>query len=145
MLCDSVTCSVEVSLMILLSQPILSQSKTKEAWFRRSCRLSVRRSGSSSASSSSRGCMHSPFFWRRNPTKTLVFLLPWISPWFFVGFSAFSPTLCTVVSKKTKLSCFGGFFSLVFKIQATAWFSLSCLHDETRTKEKYTFKKYYQS
>jgi hypothetical protein len=30
--------------------------------------------------------MHSPYFWRRNPTKTLGFLLPWISPWFFVGF-----------------------------------------------------------
>jgi hypothetical protein len=30
--------------------------------------------------------MHSPLFWRRNPTKTLGFLLPWISPWFFVGF-----------------------------------------------------------
>jgi uncharacterized phage infection (PIP) family protein YhgE len=29
----------------------------------------------------------------------------------FCWFSAFSPTLCTVVSKKTKLSCFGGFFS----------------------------------
>jgi hypothetical protein len=27
----------------------------------------------------------------------------------FRWFSAFSPTLCTVVSKKTKLSCFGGF------------------------------------
>ncbi len=25
-------------------------------------------------------------FWRRNPTKTLGFLLPWISPWFFVDF-----------------------------------------------------------
>ncbi len=52
----------------------------------------------------------------------------------FRWFSAVSPTLCTVVSKKTKLSCFGGFFSLVFKIQATAWFSWSCLHAETRTK-----------
>jgi hypothetical protein len=30
--------------------------------------------------------MHSPFIWRRNPTKTLDFLLPWISPWFFIGF-----------------------------------------------------------
>jgi hypothetical protein len=30
--------------------------------------------------------MHSPFFWRRNPTKTLGFLIPWFSPWFFVGF-----------------------------------------------------------
>ena len=52
----------------------------------------------------------------------------------FRWFSAFSPTQCTVVSKKTKLSCLGGFFSLVFKIQATAWFSWSCLHNETRTK-----------
>jgi hypothetical protein len=24
--------------------------------------------------------------WRRNPTKTLGFLLPWFFPWFFVGF-----------------------------------------------------------
>ncbi len=30
--------------------------------------------------------MHSPFFWHTNPTKTLGFLLPWISLWFFVGF-----------------------------------------------------------
>jgi hypothetical protein len=30
--------------------------------------------------------MHSPFFWRRNPTKTLGFLLPWISPWFSLVF-----------------------------------------------------------
>ena len=29
----------------------------------------------------------------------------------FRWFSAFSPTLCTVISKKTKLSCFGGFLS----------------------------------
>jgi hypothetical protein len=43
-----------------------------------------------------------------------------------------SPTLCTVVSKKTKRSCFGGFFSLVFEIQGTAWFSWSGLHAETR-------------
>jgi hypothetical protein len=43
----------------------------------------------------------------------------------FNWFSAFSLTLCTVISKKTKLSYFGGFFSLVFKIQATAWFSWS--------------------
>ncbi len=64
----------------------------------------------------------------------------------FRWFSAFSPNLCTVVSKKTKLSCFGGFFSLVFKIQAIAWFSLSCLHAETRTKWKYYLLfKYYQS
>jgi hypothetical protein len=39
-------------------------------------------------------------------SATLVFSLV------FRWFSALSPTLCTVVSKKTKLSCFGGFFSL---------------------------------
>jgi hypothetical protein len=36
--------------------------------------------------------------------------------------SAFSSTLCTEVSKKTKLFCFGEFFSLVFKNQVTACF-----------------------
>ncbi len=41
-------------------------------------------------------------------SATLVFSLV------FRWFSAVSPTLCTVISKKTKLSCFGGFFSLVF-------------------------------
>jgi hypothetical protein len=33
----------------------------------------------------------------------------------FRWFSAFFPTLCTVLSKKTKLSCFGGLFSWFFK------------------------------
>jgi hypothetical protein len=33
----------------------------------------------------------------------------------FSWFSAVSPTLCTILSKKPKVSCFGGFFSLVFK------------------------------
>ncbi len=33
----------------------------------------------------------------------------------FRWFSAVSPTLCTVISKKTKLSCFGGFLPLLFK------------------------------
>jgi hypothetical protein len=42
--------------------------------------------------------------------------LLWISPWFFVGFLLSPPPFeCTVVSKKTKLSCFGGFFSLDIK------------------------------
>jgi hypothetical protein len=50
-------------------------------------------------------------------SATLVFSLV------FRWFSAVSPTLCTVLSKKTTRSCFGGFFSLVFEIQATAWFS----------------------
>jgi hypothetical protein len=64
-------------------------------------------------------------------SATLVFSLV------FRWFSAVSPTLCTVLSKKTKHSCFGGFFSLVFEIQATAWFSWSCLHAKTRIKWKY--------
>ena len=34
----------------------------------------------------SREGKHSPFIWRRNPTKTLGFLLPCFSPWFSVGF-----------------------------------------------------------
>jgi hypothetical protein len=62
-------------------------------------------------------------------SATLVFSLD------FRWLSAVSPTLCTVVSKKTKLSCFGGLFSLVFEIQAFAWFSRSCLHAEIRIKQ----------
>jgi hypothetical protein len=61
-------------------------------------------------------------------SATLVFSLD------FRWFSAVSPTLCTVVSKKTKLSCFRGLISLVLEIQATAWFSWSCLHSEIRNK-----------
>jgi hypothetical protein len=87
----------------------------------------------------SRGCMHSTVlsFGAEIQPKT------WFSATFdfslvFRWFSAFSPTLCTVVTKKTKLSCVGGFFSLVYKIPATVWVSWSCLHAETRTKEKYT-------
>jgi hypothetical protein len=57
----------------------------------------------------------------------------------FRWFSAFFPTLCTVLSKKTKLSCFGGFFSLVFLIQAIAWFSWSCFHAETDQLETLFF------
>ncbi len=49
-------------------------------------------------------------------SATLVFSLV------FRWLSAVSPTLCTVVSKKTKRSCFGGFFSLVFEIQALLGF-----------------------
>jgi hypothetical protein len=76
------------------------------------------------------------FFGRRNPTKTLGFLLPWISFWISVGFMLSSPPYahCTVLFKTTKLSCFGGFFPLFFLIQAIAWFSWSCFHAETRTK-----------
>ncbi len=43
-------------------------------------------------------------------SATLDFSL--VFPWF----SAVYPTLCTVVYKKTKTSCFGGFFSLVWQL-----------------------------
>jgi hypothetical protein len=33
----------------------------------------------------------------------------------FRWFSAVSPTLCTIIFKKTKLSCFGGYFPWFFK------------------------------
>jgi hypothetical protein len=75
--------------------------------------LTARNSGVRPALSPER--VRTVIFWSRNPTKTLGFLLPWIS-WF----SAFSPTLCTlfctVVSEKTKLSCFGGFFLGFFNL-----------------------------
>jgi hypothetical protein len=54
------------------------------------------------------------FFGAEIQPKHLVFCYLGFLPG-FRWFSAVSPTLCTVVSKKTKLSCFGGFFSLVFK------------------------------
>jgi hypothetical protein len=69
-------------------------------------------------------------------SATLVFSLV------FRWFSAVSPTLCTVISKKHKLSCFGGFFPLVFKIQATAWFSWSFLHAAIRPNGNITFYLY---
>jgi hypothetical protein len=46
----------------------------------------------------------------------------------FRWFSAFSPTLRTGVSKKTKVFCFGEFFLSIFENQATAWFPWSCLY-----------------
>jgi hypothetical protein len=57
--------------------------------------------------------MHIPFLAQKSNQNTW-FSVPWISI-VFCWFSAFSPALCTFVSKKTKLSCFDGFFSMVFK------------------------------
>jgi hypothetical protein len=83
--------------------------------------------------------MHSPFFWRRNPTKTLGFLLPWISTWFFVRFLLSPPPYAQWFLRKLSFLVLADFFSLFFKIQATAWFSWSCLHAEIRTKLNITF------
>jgi hypothetical protein len=47
--------------------------------------------------------MHSPFFWRINPTKTHGFLLPWFSPWFFVGFLLSPPPYAQSFSRKPRV------------------------------------------
>ncbi len=79
-----------------------------------------------------RWCIHIIFYWRRNPTKTLGFLLPWISPGFGFDF-LLSPALCIVVSKKTKVSCFGGFFPWFLKPSNSLVF-VELLTSEIRTK-----------
>ncbi len=62
----------------------------------------------------SRGCMHSPFFLAQKSNQNAWFSTTFDFSLYFRWFSAFFPTLCTVLFKKTKLSCLGGFFSLVF-------------------------------
>jgi hypothetical protein len=57
-------------------------------------------------------------FWR---TKNTWFSASLDSSVVFCWFSAFSPTLCTVVSKKTKVSCFADFFPFGFLNQATGY------------------------
>ncbi len=59
-------------------------------------------------------CMHSPVFWRRNPTKTLGFLLPWISPWFFVGFLPSPPPYAKSFLRKPRFLVLADFFFLIF-------------------------------
>jgi hypothetical protein len=59
--------------------------------------------------------MHSPFFWRRNPTKTLGFLLPWISPWFFVGFLLSPPPYAQSFLRKPSVLVLANFFRWFFK------------------------------
>jgi hypothetical protein len=59
--------------------------------------------------------MHSPFFWRRNPTKTLGFLLPWFSPWFFVGFLLSPPPCAQSVPRKPSVLVLADFFPWFLK------------------------------
>ncbi len=59
--------------------------------------------------------MHSYFFWRRNPTKTLGFLLPWISPWFFVGFLLSPPPCAQSFPRKPSFLVLADFFPSFFK------------------------------
>jgi hypothetical protein len=63
----------------------------------------------------------------------------------FRWFSAFSPTLCTVISKKTKLSCFGGFFSWFLKSKQLLGFLGVVYMMKQGPNRNILFKKYYQS
>jgi hypothetical protein len=59
--------------------------------------------------------MHSPFFWCRNTTKTLGFLLPWISPWFFVGFLLSPPPYAQSFLRKQTFLVLAGVFPWFLK------------------------------
>ncbi len=65
----------------------------------------------------SREVMHSPFFWRRNPTKTLGFLLPWFSPWFFVGFLLSPPPCAQSFPRKPSVLVLADFFRWFLKFK----------------------------
>jgi hypothetical protein len=53
--------------------------------------------------------------WRRNPTQTLGFLLPWISPWFFVGFLLSPPPYAQSFLRKPSFLVLADFFPWFFK------------------------------
>jgi hypothetical protein len=59
--------------------------------------------------------MHSSFFWRRNPTKTLGFLLPWFSPWIFVGFLLSPLPYAQSFPRKPSFLVLADFFPWFFK------------------------------
>jgi hypothetical protein len=54
------------------------------------------------------------FLWRRNPTKTLGFLLPWISPRAFVGF-LLSPPPYAQFPRKPSVLVLADFFPWFLK------------------------------
>jgi hypothetical protein len=55
-------------------------------------------------------------FWRRNPTKTLGFLLPWFSPWLFVGFLLSPPPYAQSFPRKPSVLVLAfGFFPWFLK------------------------------
>jgi hypothetical protein len=58
--------------------------------------------------------MHSSFFWRRNPTKTLGFLLP-ISPWFVFGFLLSPPPYAQSFLRKPSFLVLADFFPWFLK------------------------------
>jgi hypothetical protein len=59
--------------------------------------------------------LHSPLlFVAEIRPKHLVFLLPWVSPWFYVSFLLSPSSYAQSFLRKPKVSCFDEFFSLVF-------------------------------
>ncbi len=71
------------------------------------------------------GCMHTAqTFLCRKSNQNISFLLPWISSWFFVGFQLFPQSYAQSLLRKPSFLVLASFFSLVFKNQATALFSL---------------------
>jgi hypothetical protein len=71
--------------------------------------------------------MHSPFLAQKSNQNTF-FLLPWIFPWFFIGFLLSLSSYAQSVLRKPSFLVLADFFSLFLKNQATAWSSWSCLH-----------------
>jgi hypothetical protein len=55
------------------------------------------------------------FFWRRNPIKTLGFMLPWIFPWFFVGFLLSPPPYAHSFLRKPSFLILVDFFPWFLK------------------------------
>jgi hypothetical protein len=59
--------------------------------------------------------MHSPFFGAEIQPKTLGFLLPWISPWFFVGFLLSPPPIAQSFLRKPSFLVLADFFRWFLK------------------------------
>jgi hypothetical protein len=89
--------------------------------------------------------MHSPFIWRRNPTKTLGFLLPWISPWFFVGFLLSPPPYAQSFIRNPSFLVLADFFSWFFKSKQLLGFLGVVYMMKQGPNRNILFKKYYQS
>ncbi len=69
-----------------------------------------------------RGAIHS-LFWAEIQPLNHGFLVPWLSPWFFVGFLIPPPPpQFTDVFVKTKVSCVCGFFFLILKTMQSLGF-----------------------
>jgi hypothetical protein len=89
--------------------------------------------------------MHSPFIWRINPTKTLGFLLPWISPWFFVGFLLSPPLYAQSFLRKPSFLVLADFFPWFLKSKQLLGFLRVVYMMKQGPNRNILFYKYYQS